>query len=198
MLSTTPRKIATLLGAAAIAFSLCASTALASASAIYQACRDESSLDGFSKSDLQAALGGVPADLDEYNGCSARINQAIVNKSVKNIPGSGKGVKGTRAKLRKASVEDLTTPSDRKKALAMVEKETKVDDSDPLSSTTDPSIQTAAGNTLASSTAPSTPIALIIGLAGLVLLLMIDLAGRLGVIPRKKKTLPGSSERDGD
>lgn len=198
MLSTTPRKIATLLGAAALAISLCASAALASSSAIYQACRDESSLDGFSKADLQAALGGVPADLDEYSSCSARINQAIVDKSVKSIPGSGKGVKGTRAKLRNASVEDLTTPSERKKALAKVEKETRLDSSDPLASTIDPSIQTAAGKTLASSTAPGTPVALIIGLAGLVLLLAVDLAGRIGLVPRVTKILPGSSERDGD
>jgi hypothetical protein len=178
--------------------SICAVSAYASSSAIYEACKTGSSLSGFSKADLQSALSNVPADLDEYSGCSGQISKALVDKATKSIPGGGKkGVKGTKAKLKAASATDLTTPAERKKLRAEVAKSTAVDsDSKPLSSSSDPAITTASGNTLASSAAPGTPKALIIGVIGLLILLGADLAGRLGKMPRVKKFLPWSGPRD--
>ena len=39
-------------------------------------------MSGFSKGDLQGALNGVPADLDEYFGCSGQIQKAIIDKNL--------------------------------------------------------------------------------------------------------------------
>lgn len=197
MTHSTFKTVATLLGIATLLMSFGTATASASSSAIYQACKNGSSMSGFSKGDLQGALNGVPADLDEYFGCSGQIQKAIIDKTTKNIPGGGKsGVKGTKAKLKAASVNDLTTPAERKKLAKQVEESTKLDTSKPLTSSSDPAISEAAGQTLASSTAPGTPTALIIGVIGLLLLLAADLAGRLGKIPRVTKFLPWSGPRD--
>lgn len=193
------RRLAAVLGTAVLLLTLGAVSANASSSAIYDACKTGSSMGGFSKSDLQGALGGVPSDLDEYYGCSGQINKAIVDKATKNIPGAkngGKGVKGTKAKLKAASANDLTTPAERKKLKAEVARSTKLDTSKPLSSSSDPAIKEAEGQTLASTTAPGTPTALIIGVIGLLVLLAADLAGRLGKIPRVKNFLPWSGPRD--
>ncbi|MFT4049289.1 MAG: hypothetical protein QM648_05550 [Solirubrobacterales bacterium] len=190
--------------AAALLMSVWTAAAQASAADVYKACgNDNASLDGFSKADLQAALGNVPADLDDYHGCSARIQAALVAKATKNIPGgssgsTGKGVKGTRAKLRTATVDDLTDSSDAKKAAASVDKSLDGDSKSPLSDSTDPAITTAPGHTLVSTAAPGTPVALIIGVIGLLLLLGLDLLGRLGKMPRVSKILPWSGQRGGD
>lgn len=195
--STLPRFVA-VFAAALIVLAVAGGTAVASTSAIYQACRDGGSMSGFSKSDLQSALDGVPADLDDYYGCSAQINAALIAKATSNIPGgTGKGVKGTRAKLRAATTADLTTPADRKKAEAAVDKELTKASKSPLSATTDPAIHTGAGQTLASTVAPGVPVALIIGMLGLILLLGVELAGRLGKMPRLTKSLPWSGRRGG-
>lgn len=198
MTHSTIKTFATLLGVATLLMSIGAATSSASSSAIYQACKNGSSMSGFSKGDLQGALDGVPADLDEYFGCSGQIQKAIIDKATKNIPGGKSGVKGTKAKLKAASVNDLTTPAERKKLAKQVENDTKLDSSKPLTSSSDPAISEAAGQTLASSTAPGTPTALIIGVIGLLLLLAADLAGRLGKIPRVTKFLPWSGPRDGN
>jgi hypothetical protein len=174
---STPHRPVLLAGLALIVVLLWAPVAAANSSAIYQACRNGSSMNGFSKAQLQDALAGVPSDLDEYYGCSAQINAAIINKSVKKIPGA-KGVKGARAQLRSAGVDDLTTEAERKRALAKAEKATPIDPDNPLGAAGDPTISTA-GKTLASSSAPNTPIALVIGLLGLVSLLALDFAGRI-------------------
>jgi hypothetical protein len=176
MLPTSSKRPALLAGLTVIVVLLWAPIAQASSIDIYKACRDGSSMGGFSKAQLQAALGGVPSDLDEYYSCSAQINAAIISKSVKRIPGA-KGVKGARAQLRAAGVDDLTTPAERKRALDKATKATAIDRSSPLGAASDPTISTA-GKTLASSSAPGTPIALVIGLLGLVALLGLDFAGR--------------------
>lgn len=192
------RTFATLLGIVTLLMSFGTATASASPSAIYQACKNGSSMSGFSKGDLQGALNGVPADLDEYFGCSGQIQKAIIDRATKNSPGGKSGVNDTKAKLKLASVNDLTTPAERKKLAKQVEESTKLDTSKPLTSSSDPAISEAAGQTLASSTAPGTPTALIIGVIGLLLLLAADLAGRLGKIPRVTKFLPWSGPRDGN
>lgn len=199
MTHSTIRRFAAILATAALLMALGASSAGASSSAIYDACKTGGSMNGFSKSDLQNALGGVPQDLDDYYGCSGQINKAIVDKVTKNLPGGksgAKGAKSTKAKLKAASAIDLTTPAERKKLRAQVERSTQLDTSKPLSSSSDPAISEATGKTLASSTAPETPIALIIGIIGLLVLLAADLAGRLGKIPRVKNFLPWSGPRD--
>jgi hypothetical protein len=148
---------------------------------------------------FQSALNGVPADVDEYSGCSAQINKALIDKQTKSIPGGGnsKSVKGTKAKLKLASTNQLTTPAERKRIRAQVADATNVDkNSKPLSENSNPAISTAAGNTLASSAAPGTPTALIIGVIGLLILLGADLAGRLGKMPRVRNILPWSGRRD--
>lgn len=192
------KTVATVLGIATLLMSIGTATASASSSAIYDACKSGSSMSGFSKGDLQGALNGVPADLDEYFGCSGQIQKAIIDKTTKSIGGGDSGVKGTKQKLKLASVNDLTTPAERKKLAKQVEESTKLDTSKPLTSSSDPAISEAAGQTLASSTAPGTPTALIIGVIGLLLLLAADLAGRLGKIPRVTKYLPWSGPRDGN
>lgn len=196
MFNSTSKKATAALALAVMLMSVFVPVALASSSDIYKICKTGGSLDGFSKSELQSALGGVPADADQYFACSAQINAAIINKATKDIPGGGKGVKATKAKLKKASIDDLTTAKERKKAAAKVERETKLDTSKPLSSSSDPAIATAAGQTLSSAAAPSTPTALIIGVLGLALLAGADLAGRLGKMPGVSKRPPGSDQRD--
>ena len=197
MIYPTFRRFAAVFGIAALLMAIAATGASASASAIYEVCKTGGSMSGFSKSDLQNALSGVPADLDEYSGCSGQISQALINMATKNVGGGKSGVKGTKEKLKRASAEDLTTPAERKKLRLQVAKATKLDsNSKPLSSNSDPAISAAAGKTLASSAAPGTPTALIIGVIGLLLLLGADLAGRLGNMPRVKKHLPRSGSRD--
>lgn len=183
--------------AAILLLAVATSVAGASANAIYQACKNGSSMSGFSKADLQSALGGVPADLDDYYGCSAQINAAILDKSIAKIPGGGKGVKGTRAKLRAASLSDLTTPAERKRALAAATKSTPVDASDPLDSSVSPAVELAAGKTLASTAAPGTPLALVLGLGVLALLLLLELVTRLAGAPMTAKIRPGKKPSDG-
>lgn len=199
MFNSAIRKSALALCIGVLILPVYAVTASASASAIYQACSTGASLGGFSKSDLESARGGVPADLDEYYACTAQIDAALVDKATKELPGgTGGSVKSKQAKLRSASVNDLTTEAERKKAAAQVTKDTGIDASKPFTGDADPVISAAAGKTLASTAAPGTPIALVIGVIGLVLLLGADLAGRLGKMPRMKKTPPGSDPRDGD
>lgn len=196
MSRTTTKQLVASLAAALLVLTLGASVAGASASAIYQACRDGGSMSGFSKADLQGALGGVPSDLDDYYGCSAQINAAIIDKSVSKIPGAGKGVKGTRAKLRNASIEDLTTPAQRKRALAEATKSTPLDPADPLPADINSAIKPAAGKTLASTAAPGTPIALVLGLVGLFLLLALELISRMTGSSALAKVRPGKQPSD--
>lgn len=184
------KQIIRLLGIAIVAALLVVPTAVAASSGIYQACVDGSSMSGYSKADLQSALSGVPSDLDEYYGCSAQINAAIIDKSTANIPGGGKGVKGTRAKLRTASVDDLTTPAERKKALAAAEAETPIDPDDPLGDSVDSAVEPAAGRTLASTTAPGAPTSLVIGLSILALLIATDIFRRF----RKSRQAAGQND----
>lgn len=175
-------KAAVALATAALTLAILAPTAGASADAVYQACRNESGLGGFSKQDLQAALGGVPADLDEYYGCSAQINSAIAAKSVSDTPkakSSGRTAKAAKSKAEKNPAAELTrTWNRRKKRAAAGETKPKgLASSAPV----EPLIAPAPGRTLAStaSSSPGPPPALLVGLFGLILLLAVELLRRL-------------------
>lgn len=186
-------RITSILALACIVSSLLAAQAFASSDAVYQACANGGSLDGFSKSELQSALGGVPTDIDEYYSCSALINAALLNKVSK---GSGGGTgktgssKNPKAAIKSASVNDLTTKKERSKLRAKAAEESEVTLGDPLDSATSPDITESAGKTLASAAAPTVPTALIIAVIGLLLMIAFDLAGRIGKMPRVTKLLP--------
>lgn len=182
------------LALACILSSLLAAQASASSDAVYRACAMGASLDGFSKEELQAALGSVPTDADEYGDCSALINAALLNKATKGKSGGRTnktgGIKGGKAAIKSASVNDLTTKKERVKLRKKAAEESDVKLGDPVDAATSPDITESAGKTLASASAPSIPVALIIAVAGLLLLIAFDLAGRIGKMPRVKKLLP--------
>jgi hypothetical protein len=198
MFTSAFRRFAAVLGCTALLAAAAAPAATASAGAIYKACRTGGSLSGFSKSDLQSALGGVPADAEEYYACSALINAAIIDKATQNIPGGhGSGVKGTKERLKKATVNDLTTPAERRRLRERVARQTNINSGRPFGAG-DPAIRAGAGQTLASSAAPGSPTALLIGMIGLLVLLGADLAGRLKRAPRTQQSAPDPIKRDDD
>ncbi len=199
MILGTKKTLALVFSAALLAL-VGAAPAHAGSTAIYQACSTGGSMEGFSKSDLQSALSGVPADLEEYYSCSAQINAALVAKVTKSNPGStgAAGVKGTRAALRAASAEELTTPAERERIAERVGDKLADLGSKPPTATTDPSVPTAAGSAVAGTTAAGAPTALIIGVIGLLLLFSLDLFRRLGRNPRVAKILPWSAQSGGD
>ena len=171
-----------------------ASTALASTDAILKDCSDNESIDGnYSKSDLQGALGSVPTDLQEYYNCEGLINQALLKKATKkNSKGSPKGSGNTGSA---ASADDLVSKSQRAKIQGQVDKESTIGaDAPVLGSAVSPDVKKAAGQTLASSSAPNVPFALIVAVIGILLLIAVDLAGRFGKIPHVTK-LPKTGRR---
>lgn len=160
----------------ALSLTLAATAGAASPSAIYQTCASGGSLDKFSKADLQNALGGVPADLDEYYACSAQISAALVDKATRSR--SGSGVKGAREKLRHADPAALLTPAEQRKIERRVARETALDEKNPLASSSKLGIRGDDGHTLASISSPGSPTLLVVGLFGLVLLLTVEVFGR--------------------
>lgn len=172
-----------------------ASSAWASTDAILSDCNDDGALSGnYSAGDLKNALGNIPSDLQQYSNCESVIRQALLKKVTKNPSPS---LKGGKAKGQSASVNALTTPKQRAKIRAQVEDLANLSPSDPLVSAANPAIQQAAGNTLTSSKSPSVPIALIIAVIGLLMLFAIDVAGRLGKMPRVRSLLPQKIGRRG-
>lgn len=169
--------------------------AWASTDSILSDCNDDGVLSGnYSAGDLKNALGNIPSDLQQYSNCESVIRQALLKKVTKNPSPS---LKGGKAKGKSASVNALTTPKQRAKIRAQVEDLATSSPSDPLVSAANPAIQQAAGNTLTSTKSPSVPIALVIAAMGLLLLFAIDLAGRLGKIPRVRSLLPQKLGRRG-
>jgi hypothetical protein len=178
-LLSTSKKVAAAVALAAMLMSVLAPVAFADSKAIYQACRVGGSLDGYSIAELNEALRDAPADAAQYSACDEVIQAAIIDKATKKIPGGGKDLKSKKKKLTRATVSDLTTTADRKKAAAKVERATKLDAGRPLGRSSDPAIATAPGQTLSSSAAPTAPTALLIGVLGLALLAGADLAARV-------------------
>lgn len=172
-----------------------ATGAWASTDEILSDCNDDGALSGnYSASELKEALNNIPSDLQQYSSCESVIRQALLKKVTKNTSPS---LKGGSAKGRNASVNALTTPKQRAKIRKEVEKLATLAPSDSIVAAGNPAIQRAAGNTLSSSESPSIPVALLIAVFGLLLLFLIDLAGRLGKIPRVHNLLPGKIGRRG-
>jgi hypothetical protein len=167
----------------------------ARANAVLQDCNDNYQIDGnYSKQQLLDALAEVKTDVAEYSVCQDAINSALTQKITKNGSKSGGKSGKSGQSLKTASSEDLTTEAQREKIREQVEDETDAAKSrngdSPIDAVTDPAIQTAAGNTLTSSDAPGVPWALILASLGLLLFVGVELAGRLGKMPRVTKHLP--------
>lgn len=184
-----------LLTAFAVVSALLIGAAHASANAVLQDCNDNYQIDGnYSKQQLLDALSEIKSDAAEYSTCPDAIQAALAKKVTKNGNKSGSSAKGGQS-LKTASSEDLTTEAQREKIREQVEEEAtaatgKGSGSNPLDVIADPAIKTAAGNTLASDDAPGIPWLLIIASLGLLLFLGVELAGRLGKMPRVTKHLP--------
>lgn len=165
----------------------------ASVDAILKDCNDDGALNGdYSSSDLKNALGNIPSDLQQYSNCESLISQALLKKVTDSKSPS---LKGGKAKGKAASVNALTTPAQRAKIRKQVEKLATIQPDSPIVAAGNPAIQKAAGNTLTSSKSPSVPTALVIAVFGLLMLFGIDLAGRMGKIPRVQKLLPKLGRR---
>jgi hypothetical protein len=88
-------------------------TAAASPSAVVRDCAEDGSVDGdYSNEDKKAALGQIPADLDEYSDCRSVIAASIRSKgpsagiaSVASGAGGGGDAAPTRAKRRRAAAQ---------------------------------------------------------------------------------------------
>lgn len=191
------KKLSLILISFACAFSIFVAVASASTDAILKDCNDDGVLNGnYSKADLQTALQNIPADLDQYSSCGGLINAALLKKVTKPSGRKGGGGKGGNASAKTASVDELTTPAQRKKIRKSVEKAAALSPDAPIAAAEGVGgIKKASGQTLASDSAPSVPTALIIAVIGLLLMFGVDLAGRLGKIPRVTKILPKSGRR---
>jgi hypothetical protein len=181
----------------ACAFAMFASVASASTDAILKDCNDDGALSGnYSKSDLQGALANIPADLKQYSSCESIINAALLKKITKPSGGGGSGGKGGSSSAKTASVDELTTPAQRRKIRKSVEQATSLSPGAPIAAAEGVGgIKKASGQTLASDSAPGVPTALIVAVLGLLLMFGVDLAGRLGKIPRVTKFLPKTGRR---
>lgn len=177
--------------AALFALSLFSGTAFASTDAILQDCNDDGVLNGdYSKSDLQNALGNIPSDLAQYSDCegliSAELNKQVTKKFAK--------LKKQAASGNIASASKAT----KKKIAEQVEEDNPVSTADgELTAPAGTDIQRSDGKTLASSTAPGVPTALIVAVIGLLLLFGTDLAGRVANMPSVKKIMPKSGRGAG-
>lgn len=174
------RRFPTVLAVIAVATTIFAVAPTTASASIISDCTADNSIDGnYSVSDLQDALKSVPADVDQYYGCSDLIRQELLNKAHDDSDDDGgkggKGGKGGNEALNAAA-----TPAQRKRA----EREAAEAVAEALpghSSSTagdDVGVQPAAAKTLATSAAPGTPGAMIIALIGLVLLFLGEFAAR--------------------
>lgn len=182
----------------AVAFAAAALLALAPVSAsasVISDCTADNSLDGkYSTSELRDALKNMPADVDQYYGCSDLIRQALL-KDVDKHPKRG----GDSAGDSNAALNAATTSAQRKQAERKAEKavEKAVPGSGATSGTRDGAGEPTGAKSLGSSASPGTPGALLIALAGLFLLFLGDLAARGAKLPAVKKFMRRSGPTDG-
>ncbi len=176
-----------------VAFSALASPAGASVDSILRDCNDDGALSGkYSPSQLKDALDNIPSDLKQYSNCESVIRQALLKKVTKN---TSPKLKGGNAKGKSASINALTTPKQRRDIREQVDDDSTLEPGESIVAAGGPAIKTAPGNTLKSSKSPDVPLALLIAGLGLLLLFGIDLAGRLGKMPRVQNLLPKTGRR---
>lgn len=117
-----------LLSLAALAL-LPPSSAVASPGAVVRDCAQDGTLDGsYSDADKRAALGQIPADLDEYSDCRALIGAAIgggpkANASSAGGAGGGGSATGTATRKAAAARAKKAREAHRRKTRAKLERE---------------------------------------------------------------------------
>lgn len=153
-----------------------AGNALASGASIIKDCT-HGSIDGkYSASDLKNALSSLPADVDQYSDCRSLINQALLNKVSKHGRGHGSDLN---------SLNQITTASQRRQAAAQAKASAneRLPADGSVAKIGGAKVARSGARTLASSAAPGVPAALVVAVAGLLLLLGGDLAGRAINLP---------------
>jgi hypothetical protein len=102
-----------LLPLAALALLALAPAAVASPGAVVRDCAQDGSLDGsYSDADKRAALGQIPADLDEYSDCRSMISGSIGSGG----GGGGGNVTATASSAGTPGVAEKKSPGARKAA----------------------------------------------------------------------------------
>lgn len=174
------RRFPTVFAVFAVATFLFAAAPTTASASIISDCTADNSIDGnYSVSDLQDALKDVPADVDQYFGCSDLIRQELLNKahddSDEDGGKSGKGGKGGNEAINAAATPEQKKRAERKAALAVAKALPRKERS---ATGIDADVQRTAAKTLATSAAPGTPTAMIIALIGLILLFLGEFAAR--------------------
>jgi hypothetical protein len=161
---------------------LAAGTALASSSALILECNSYGTINGkYSVADLKNALANLPADVNQYSDCRSLIQQALLNKISKHGGGG--------STIDPKTLNQITTAGQRKRAAAQAEASAAVPlpANGAVAKLNGVKVQRSGARTLASSAAPGIPAALIVAIAGLLLLLGGDLAGRVVGVPGLKR-----------
>lgn len=186
------RRSKTFLGTALAAMTMLAlAPQLASASVISD-CTADNSIDGrYSASELRDALRNMPADVDQYYGCSDLIRQELLNNVDKHDNDKNNGDSNE-------SLTAATTPEQREQARRNAESAVQkaLPKAGASVAVDGESVERSGAKTLASSASPGTPAAMVIALIGLLLLFLGDLAARRAKMPDMKKFLPGSRSTD--
>jgi hypothetical protein len=158
---------------------------------IIKDCTYNGVIDGkYSASDLKNALNNMPADADQYGDCRSLINEALLNKVSKHGRGHGSDLN---------SLNQITTAGQRRQAAAQARASAneRLPADGSVAKIGGAKVARSGARTLASSAAPGVPTALVVAVAGLLLLLGGDLAGRATDLPaferfRHKLRRPGS------
>lgn len=155
------------------ALALLPSTALAADSAILKDCTDDGALGGkYSAAQLNDALENIPSDVMQYYSCDSLINQELLDQLDKKTKkaAAGGGDAGASAFISKAKRNAI----DKKVAVAST-----LTDEAPIAAPAGTAIKRASGQTLASTSTPSVPTALIIAVVGMFILFAVELTGRV-------------------
>lgn len=174
----------------ALAVVALAPAAFAAPGDVVRDCAEDGSLDGsYSDSDKRAALGQIPADVDEYSDCRAVISGSIGGGAKAGIasagtPGADAGAAGATPLARKAAARKAKKAREarRKRARKVTEKKLGARAVDPR----DPGVFRAAN------TANGMPLPFTLALVGLAL---IALAGGALTLWRRSPAFVGALRR---
>ena len=176
---------------AAVATLVLAPAAAASPGAVVRDCAQDGSLDGsYSDADKRAALGLIPADLDEYSDCRAIIGGGLGGKGKVTATASSNGPPGAAAsaakdpKARRVAARKAKRAAQARRARARIERERELGARavDPRDAGVFRAANTANGVTL--------PVAL-----ALIALGLLALAGALVALWRGNPALAGALRR---